>query len=166
VHALIKQRIKQLKNNSRQHVSPHETTHEQAGCNAPQLAGPMLQSQRQTRRPHAAHSNAEQRAECKEHGVVNGQAAQQAEERNPQDGQHQHGFSTEAVGRRANSKSTDQPEYQRSRAESSRESFIDRKTMLNIEKQKGEDREIEAVEEPPKKSGEEGAPLRKGQISE
>ena len=62
-------------------------------------------------------------------------------------------------GHRACNHATNQAKEQRYSAEGSGECAVYRKALLNIKKNEGQNGEVEAVEHPPQKSGEERLPL-------
>src|ERR1700761_1496366 len=107
------ERRNELVNNRREHEAPVEAAHEHSRSGAAQIFRPVFKREGETRGPHAAHADAEERTEGEEHCVAGGKSTEQAEERNPNDAKHQRSFAAEAIGGGAGAESTDQAEHER-----------------------------------------------------
>src|SRR5258705_4303785 len=124
----------------------------------------MLQRQRHAGCPYPAHADAEQRAEGKQHCVRSGEAAEEREDREPEDREHQRELPTPLVCCGSGNHASDQAHHERHGAERAGEHCVNRERLLDVDEDEGEDGEVEAVEHPSEKRRAEGAPLVAGQL--
>ena len=165
VAAVIHDGIDELKHERRQEKPHRVPALHHARRRAAQVRRPVLERERHARGPHAAHADAEERADREEHPVRRREAAEEREQRVPQNGKHQRAFAAPAIGRGAGADAAGDAEDQRDRAEQARERGIHREAPPDVDEQERDDREIESVEHPPHVGAGECLPLRGGDFA-
>ena len=93
-----------------QHVAPEPAALQQPRRQPAQPRRPLLEGQGHAGRPRAAHPDAEEGTECEEHRIRRREAAQEREQREPQDRQHQGQLPSPAVSHHARPQAAHQPE--------------------------------------------------------
>src|SRR6516162_3202791 len=130
------------------------------------MIGPVFKGERHARRPHASHADSEQRADSEQHRVARRKATEEAEQRQPQDGENQRQLAAESVRGSSCAQSARQAKHKRDCSERAGEGFIHGEGVFNVDQQKTQDGEIESIRGPSKKCSEEGVPLDPGNVSE
>ena len=161
----VDQRIAELEDERREQEPHRVAALHHARRGAAQVRRPVLERQRHAGRPDAAHADAEQRADREQHPVRRREAAEEREQRVPEDREHQRALAAPAIGRRAGADAAGDAEDQRDRAERARERLVDGEAALNVDEQKRQDGEVEAVEHPAEVGADERLPLRRGDLA-
>src|SRR4029453_18319499 len=99
------------------------------------------------------HADAEQPAEREQHHVAAREPAQKREQRVPRDRKENRPLASPAIGRSAGADATDDAEEERDGAEQTRERFVDREALLDVDQNEGQDGKIKAAEHPPEERG-------------
>jgi hypothetical protein len=127
-------------------------------------AWPVLEGQRHTRGPDAAHPDAEKRTEREQHPIARRKAAQKSEHRIPDDREHERRLPAPTIGSRAGSDASDHSADERDRSERAEEPATHREASLDVGEQESENGEVETVEGPAEKCRRERLPLIRGDL--
>jgi len=160
VAAGVHERIPELKHERREQEPHRVAALHHARRRAAQVRRPVLERERHAGRPHAAHADAEERADREQHPIGGRKAAEEGEERVPQDRKHQRTLAAPAIRGRPGADAAGDAEDQRDRTEQARQRGIDREAPLNVDEQKRDDGEVESVEHPGHVGAEKRLPLR------
>ncbi len=125
----------------------------------------MLEDERHSGRPLAAHADAEERAQREQHRVRRREAAEKREEREPHDRQHQGKLAAPLVRGGAGRDATDQAHDERDGAQRAGQRAIDGEAVLDVDQDEGHDVEVERIDDPSEKHRPEGAPLIAADLS-
>ena len=115
--------------------------------------------QRAAEAPFAAHGDAEQRAQDQKDREVRRESSERAEDRIAEDIQHQRRLAPPPVAKPAEDERADEPHRQRQEQRVGHRRHTDAELLGDVLEQKGQEEEVEGVEHPAEKGGEDGHPL-------
>jgi hypothetical protein len=112
----------------------------------------------------AAHADAEESPEREQHHVARREAAQEREARVPGDREEDRPLAAVSIGQRARADAADHSKEQRDGGQRARQREVDLEAAANVGEDEGDDREIERVEGPRGKGGQERLPFLAGHL--
>ena len=130
-----------------------------SGHQAARLRRDRLHRERAAEAPFAAHGDAEQRPQDQEHNEVRREGGERADDRVAEDVQHQGRLASPPVAEAAEDEGADEPHRQRQEERVGHRRNLDAELLGDVLEQKGQEEEVEGVEHPAEKCGEDGHPL-------
>ena len=135
-----------------------------AGHEPARLRRDRLHRQRAAEAPFAAHRHAEQRPQHQEDPEARSEGGERADDRKAEDVEHQRRPASPNVADPAENEGADEPHGERQEQGVGDRRDVDPELLGDVLEKKGQEEEIERVEHPAEKRGQDRSLLRRGQI--